>query len=252
MKITSWNVNSLQVRLPHLLAYLQQEQPDIMALQETKTPDARFPLTELEEAGYRVSFAGQKSYNGVALLARSPLTDVVTDLPGLDDPQRRLLAATVGDLRVIDVYIPNGQEVGSDKYAYKFRWLEALAAFIEAELVRHQRLLILGDFNIAPADIDVHDPARWQGRITCSDAERACFQRLLQIGLCDTLRTLQPDASLFSWWDYRASAFRRNWGIRIDHILASPAITLQQAGIDRSYRKLERPSDHAPVWLTFE
>jgi len=249
MKITTWNVNSLTVRLPHVLDYLQAEKPDVLALQETKTPDDRFPQAELEAAGYRVHYAGQKSYNGVAVLSRLPLADVVVDLPGLDDPQRRLLAATVGGVRIIDVYIPNGQEVGSDKYEYKFRWLKALYAFVQAELTRHDKLVLLGDYNIAPTDLDVHDPLRWQGKITCSEAERTWFAGLLALGLRDSVRGLHPDEPMFSWWDYRMSAFRRKWGLRIDHLLVSEAVGVKSAGVAQDYRALERPSDHAPVWL---
>ncbi|MDX8406372.1 MAG: exodeoxyribonuclease III [Mariprofundus sp.] len=252
MKITTWNVNSLNVRLPHVLAYLKDERPDILALQETKTPDNQFPLTELEASGYRVIFAGQKSYNGVALLARAALEDVVCDLPGLDDPQRRLLAASVGGVRVVNVYIPNGQAVDSEKYAYKMRWLEALHAFVQSELEQHERLVLLGDFNITPADMDVHDPLRWQGQITCSPPERGFFESLLQLGLSDSVRNLHPDDQMFSWWDYRMSAYRRNWGLRIDHLLVSGALKPDAAGVDRAYRDLERPSDHAPVWMTFD
>jgi len=252
MKITTWNVNSLNVRLPHVLAYLADEQPDVLALQETKLPDARFPVAELEAAGYRVSFSGQNTYNGVAMLARSTIHQVVCDLPGLDDPQRRLLAATVDGVRVINVYIPNGQEVGSDKYVYKLHWLEALHGFVQDELAVHDRLVLLGDFNIAPADMDVHDPVRWQGKILCSTPERVFFASLLDLGMIDSMRSLHPDTPMFSWWDYRMSAFRRGWGMRIDHLLVNRAVKATAAEVAIAYRALERPSDHAPVRVEFE
>ncbi len=248
MRITSWNVNSLNVRLPHVLEYLRKEQPDVLALQETKLPDEKFPQAEIEQAGYRAVFSGQKTYNGVAILSRIAATDPVYDLPGLDDPQRRLLAVTLGDLRIIDVYIPNGQAVDSEKYDYKFRWLEAFRAFLAGEMRQHERLVVLGDFNIAPADIDVHNPARWQEKIMCSGRERDFFASLLQLGLTDSLRQLHPEEGMHSWWDYRLNAFDRGWGLRIDHILASRALQAVAGGVHTRYRALERPSDHAPVW----
>jgi len=250
MNIVSWNVNSLNVRLAHVQDLLREQAPDIVALQETKTPDERFPLDALRDAGYEVAFSGQKTYNGVAILSRQPLRDVHTALPGMeDDPQRRLLAATIGELRVIDVYIPNGQAVGSDKYAYKMRWLAALERYVASQLSRHAALVLLGDFNIAPADIDVHDPARWREKIMCSSEERAWFQRLLALGLEDAPRRLHPEQPMFSWWDYRLNAYRRGWGLRIDHILISRELTATDAGVAVAMRERERPSDHAPVWL---
>ncbi len=251
MKSVTWNVNSLNVRLPHVLDFLATEQPDVLALQETKLPDARFPADGIEAAGYRVAYAGQKTYNGVAVISRSGIADIETDLPGLDDPQRRLLACTIDGVRIVNVYIPNGQEVGSEKYRYKFRWLEALRDFLAGELQRHPRLLLLGDFNIAPADIDVHDPQRWHERIMCSTAEREMFRSLLDLGLRDVVRELHPRMPLHSWWDYRMNAFRRGWGIRIDLQLATPALKARAAGVADAYRTLERPSDHAPVWVEF-
>jgi len=252
MKIVTWNVNSLNVRLPHLLEYLQNEQPDILALQETKLPDEKFPAAEIGEAGYRVAFSGQKTYNGVAIISRTAAADITTGIPHLDDPQRRLLAATVDGTRIINVYIPNGQEVGSEKYGYKFRWLDAFRDYLAAEIAAHDRLIVLGDFNIAPADVDVHNPKRWQGKIMCSEREREMFQSLLALGLTDSVRKLYPDDPMFSWWDYRLNAFRRDWGIRIDHILTTAAVHLQAAGVSRDERGRERPSDHAPVWLEAE
>jgi len=252
MKIVTWNVNSLNVRLEHLLQYLAERQPDVICLQETKTPDEKFPVAEIEAAGYQVVYSGQKTYNGVAIISREPASDIITDVPELDDPQRRLLAATVAGVRIIDVYIPNGQEVDSEKYRYKFEWLTAFRQYLNTELAAHERLVMLGDFNIAPADIDVHDPVRWQGKIMCSTPERDYFASLLELGLTDTLRTLYPDEPMFSWWDYRMSAFRRRWGIRIDHQLATTGMQALAGGVDSDYRALERPSDHAPVWIDYQ
>ena len=250
MHIATWNVNSLNVRLPHVLEYLEIREPDILALQETKLADEGFPVAAIEQAGYHVCFSGQKTYNGVAIISRQPLTDPLRDMPGLGDPQRRLLAATTAGLRVINVYVPNGQEVGCEKFAYKMRWLAALRALLERELAAHPRLVVLGDYNIAPADIDVYNPDRWRGKIMCSDVERARFHDLLQLGLMDTVRSLHPDAPMYSWWDYRLAAFQRGWGLRIDHILCTPALSGTQAGVDTMMRARERPSDHAPVWLS--
>lgn len=250
MKIVSWNVNSLNVRLPHVLAYLADEQPDVLALQETKMTDDKFPQAEIEAAGYHVAFSGQKTYNGVAIISNMPMQDIQYDIPDLDDPQKRVLAATINGVRFIDVYIPNGQEVDSGKYHYKMQWLTALKAFVQHELSQHPKLILLGDYNIAPADIDIHDPMRWQGQIMCSDQERAHFQGLLALGLQDSLRQLHPQLPMFSWWDYRANAYRRNWGIRIDHILTSPAITVTDGGIHAQERGKARPSDHAPAWIS--
>ena len=253
MKIATWNVNSLNVRLPHVLAWLRVEQPDILALQETKLSDRDFPMLDVANAGYHAVFSGQKTYNGVAVLSRSPAADLIADLPGLDDPQRRVLGATVGGVRVLNLYVPNGQAVGSEKYAYKLAWLKQLAFWTEQELARHPRLVMLGDFNIAPEDRDVHDPDAWAGQVLCSEPERAAFRQLLQLGLRDTFRLFPQDAKSFSWWDYRAAAFRRNLGLRIDHILASPtlAATCAACRVDKTPRKLERPSDHAPVVAEF-
>ncbi|MFC1545886.1 exodeoxyribonuclease III [Pseudomonadota bacterium] len=249
MKIATWNVNSLNVRLPHVLDYLRQTAPDILALQETKVPNEKFPQAEIEAAGYHVVFSGQKTYNGVAIISRSKASDVVTDIPDLDDPQRRLLAATIDGIRIMNLYIPNGQEVGSEKYDYKFRWLTALRNYLAAELAKHEKLIMLGDYNIAPADIDIYSPKRWEGKIMCSDREREMFHSFLELGLTDSARQLYPDEPMHSWWDYRLNAFKRDWGIRIDHILATSAITPISAGVSREERGRERPSDHAPVWL---
>ena len=253
MRIASWNVNSLKVRLPQLQQWLDQAQPDVVALQETKTEDDKFPVAAINEAGYQVHYSGQKTYNGVAVLSRQPLTDPVTDLPGLDDPQRRVLAVTVGDVRVVNVYVVNGQAVGSEKYAYKMDWLVALQRFLQAELVRHPKLVLLGDFNIAPDDRDVHDPAAWAGEILCSEPERDALRSILDLGLHDSFRLHCAEGGHFSWWDYRAAGFRRNLGLRIDLVLVSDALrgACRAAGIDREPRTWERPSDHTPVWAEF-
>lgn len=254
MKIASWNVNSLRVRLPHVLRWLEAESPDLLGLQETKLPDERFPEEELAAAGYHVLRSGQATYNGVALLSRTPLQAPATELDGMSDPQRRVLAATAGGIRIWNLYIPNGQSVDSDKYRYKLTWLEHLERTLRADLQRHSRLVVVGDFNIAPEDRDVHDPERWRGQVLCSEPERAAFRSLLTLGLCDTFRRFaQPEGS-FSWWDYRAAAFRRNFGLRIDHILAAPELCgcCTQARIDPTPRAWERPSDHAPVIAEFD
>jgi exodeoxyribonuclease-3 len=249
MKIAAWNVNSLKVRLPQLLEWLAAQQADVVCLQETKLEDHNFPRQEIEAAGYEVAFSGQKTYNGVALLSRAGLNDVVCGNPYFPDPQKRLIAATVKGIRVICAYIPNGQAVGSDKYDYKLSWLEALEKWLGEELARHPQLALAGDFNIAPDDRDVHNPAAWAGQILCSEAERTAFQRLLALGLQDSFRLFDQPEKSFSWWDYRMLGFQRNLGLRIDHILLSSPLAQQctASGIDREMRKRERPSDHAPV-----
>jgi exodeoxyribonuclease III len=248
MRTVTWNINSLNIRLPHVLDYLSGIRPDVLALQETKLPDERFPREAIEAAGYRVVYSGQKTYNGVAVISRTEATEPVTDLPDLDDHQRRLLAVTVDGVRIVNVYVPNGQEVGSDKYAYKLRWLQALGAWLRDEMARYPQLVLLGDFNIAPTDLDVHDPKRWREKIMCSSEERAHFGQLLSLGLTDAVRELHPNEPMHSWWDYRLSAFERGWGLRIDHILLSPGLAANAAGVDTALRAGERPSDHAPVW----
>ena len=249
MKIASWNVNSLKVRLPQLLDWLAAQHPDVVCLQETKLEDHNFPQAEIEAEGYQVAYSGQKTYNGVALLARQPIGDVVCGNPHYPDPQKRLIAATIGDVRVVCAYVPNGQAVGSDKYAYKLAWLDALHDWVGKQLAETPRLALAGDFNIAPEDRDVHDPAAWAGQILCSDDERAAFQRLQALGLKDSFRLFAQPEKSFSWWDYRMLGFQRNRGLRIDHILLSTPLAERctAAGIDREMRKLERPSDHAPV-----
>ncbi len=253
MKIATWNVNSLKVRLPQVLGWLASEQPDVLAIQETKLADDQFPRRAFEEAGWHVTFSGQKTYNGVALVARRPPQDIVTDIAGLDDPERRILGATVHGVRLCNLYVPNGAEVGSDKYAYKLRWLEAAREHLAGERQRHDRLLLLGDFNIAPADADVHDPEALAGQIHCSEAERRALTRLTQLGFSDAFRLFDQPARAFSWWDYRANAFRRDLGLRIDLVLASERLAAACRGcrIDVAPRRNDRPSDHAPVVAEF-
>jgi exodeoxyribonuclease-3 len=249
MKIATWNVNSLKVRLPQVLDWLGSEGPDVLCLQETKLEDRAFPFAEIEAAGYRAIHHGQKTYNGVAILARGEPAEPVRGIPGFEDPQARVIAATCGDTRVICAYFPNGQEVGSDKYQYKLRWLQALTAWLPAELAGYGQLALLGDFNIAPEDRDVHDPDAWRGKILCSEAERAAFRELTALGLADAFRLFEQPEKTYSWWDYRMMGFRRNQGLRIDHILLSPPLAgrCTACRVDREPRKLERPSDHAPV-----
>ena len=253
LKVASWNVNSLNVRLPHVLAWCDAAQPDIVALQETKMTDDRFPVDELLDAGYRSVFSGQKTYNGVAILSREPASDSVTDIEGLDDPQRRILAATVGDVRIIDLYVVNGSEVGSEKFAYKMHWLQQVTAFIASEMQQYEKVIVLGDFNIAPEDRDVHDPESWHEKILCSTQEREALQRILDLGLSDTFRQFEQAEKSWSWWDYRMAAFRRNMGLRIDLVLASKALqeACSAAYIDKEPRRQERPSDHTPVVAEF-
>ena len=253
LKIASWNVNSLNVRLPHVLAWCDMAQPDILALQETKLTDDRFPVEALLEAGYHSVYSGQKTYNGVAILSRDPATDTVTDIDGLDDPQRRILAATIGDIRVIDLYVVNGSEVGSEKYAYKLQWLEQVNRFVADEMRKFDKVIVLGDFNIAPHDRDVHDPEAWHEKILCSTAERQALQTMLDSGLTDTFRMFEQEERTWSWWDYRMNAFRRNMGLRIDLVLASKVLAdnCNASYIDKEPRRQERPSDHAPAVAEF-
>ncbi len=253
MKLATWNVNSIKVRLPQLLQWLADAAPDIVCLQELKTEEPGFPREALEQAGYASAVNGQKTYNGVAILSREPLAGVVTGIPGFDDPQRRVLAATVAGVRVICVYCPNGQAVGSDKYEYKLRWFAALRDYLAAELAAHPQLAVAGDFNVAPEDRDVHDPKAWEGQVHVSEPERAAWRGLLGIGLRDGFRLFDQPEKSFSWWDYRMMAFRRNAGLRIDQILLSEALAARCVGcvVDKAPRKLERPSDHAPVVAEF-
>lgn len=254
MQVATWNVNSLRVRLPQVLSWLAQTPVDILGLQETKLPDADFPQQELIAQGYQVAFSGQPSYNGVAVLSRWPLTDIVTDIPGFEDPARRVLAATTNGIRFVNLYVPNGQSVGSEKYDYKLRWLAALENWLRTEIAQHERLIVVGDFNIAPEDRDVHDPAAWAGNVHVSEPERAALRSLLQLGLVDVFRLFDQPEKSYSWWDYRGFAFRRNHGLRIDLILANQSFASRFTGsrIDREPRRAERPSDHAPVLATFD
>ncbi|WP_407275824.1 exodeoxyribonuclease III [Halothiobacillus sp. DCM-1] len=253
--IATWNVNSLNVRLPQVCDWLAAERPSIVGLQELKQVNEAVDTAALQAAGYRALLNGQKTYNGVALLYRQGLpepTEICTEIPGFDDPQRRVIAATFGRLRVINAYVVNGESLDSDKFAYKLRWLAAFTDWLRAEAAAHDKLVIMGDFNIAPTDADVYDPAAWQNAVLCSPAERQAFAALLALGLTDTLGTQAPAGS-FTWWDYRAAGFRRNLGLRIDHILVSPALaaTAWQCRVDKTPRGWERPSDHAPVlWQT--
>lgn len=252
MKLATWNVNSLKVRLPQVLQWLATNPVDVLCLQETKTIDEKFPHAEIEAAGYRVIFSGQKTYNGVAILSKHPMTDVVRNNPHFDDEQQRLIAATINGIRVICAYIPNGQALDSDKYQYKLRWLEGLQQWLTAELAVHSQLALLGDYNIAPSDRDVHDPAAWIGQILVSEPERAAFTRMLALPMSDAFRLFDQADKLFSWWDYRQMGFRRNAGMRIDHILLSAPLAARCTAcvIDKVPRKWEQPSDHTPVVAT--
>lgn len=254
MRVASWNVNSLNVRLPQVLDWLAAHQPDVLGLQETKLADEAFPAEALREAGYHVEFSGQKTYNGVALLTRTPAEAVEKGLHDFTDPQRRVLVATVDGVRIVNLYVPNGQSVGSEKYLYKLGWLERLRDHLLRELADHERLLVMGDFNIAPEDRDVHDPAAWEGQVLCSAPERTALSHVMKLGFVDTFRLFEQPESSFSWWDYRAGAFRRNRGLRIDLVLASRALAgcCRRAAIDVEPRRNERPSDHAPVVAEFD
>jgi exodeoxyribonuclease III len=249
MKLATWNVNSIRVRLPQLLDWLAAARPDVVCLQELKTEEAKFPRAELESAGYGCAVNGQKTYNGVAVLARAPLANIVVDIPAFADEQKRVVAASVQDVRVVCVYCPNGQAVGSDKYDYKLRWFGALREYLQAELTKHPRLAVAGDFNVAPEDRDVHDPKAWEGQVHVSPAERAAWRALLGLGLQDSFRLFEQPEKIFSWWDYRMLGFRRNAGLRIDSVLFSAPLAQASSAstVDKAPRKLERPSDHAPA-----
>jgi exodeoxyribonuclease-3 len=252
VQLATWNVNSLAVRLPQVLAWLAENPVDVLVLQETKLTDDKFPHAEIEAAGYRVQWHGQKTYNGVALLSRDAAGDVVKNIPGHDDPQARVIAGTVGGVRAIGAYFPNGQAPDSDKFRYKMQWLDALRGWLAQELATHPKLVLMGDFNIAPEDRDVFDPELLRGTIHCTDEERAHFRALLDLGLADAFRLFDQPPKSWSWWDYRNLAFRRNQGLRIDHILVSEALRPEvgACAIDKLPRKNERPSDHAPVVVT--
>ena len=246
-RLATWNVNSLKVRLPHLLDWLARAKPDVVCLQETKTEDKSFPLAEIEAAGYRVIYSGQKTYNGVAILSRTALSAEARGIPDFADDLKRVITATVGGVRVVCLYAPNGQEPGSEKYAYKLRWYEALTTWLKKEV--DGKTVVLGDLNIAPEPRDVHDPKRWEGKIHFTEPERAAFRALIELGYQDAFRLFEQPEKQFTWWDYRLAAFQRGWGLRIDHILLSPALAKHctACAIDVEPRKLERPSDHAPV-----
>lgn len=258
-KIATWNVNSLRVRLPQVLEFIERVKPDILALQETKTPDADFPIAEINQAGYQVIYSGQRTYNGVAILIKkeliknSEIKNSIFDIPDLDDPQRRVLGITLGDLRILNLYIPNGESIDSEKYQYKLAWLEKLYAWVKQEIKEHPNLILLGDFNIAPEDQDVHDPTEWTNSVLCDKQVRTALQKLLALGLVDCFRLQTQPANRFSWWDYRMNAFKRNRGLRIDHIFATTALitTCVRCDIDTLPRASERPSDHAPVTVEF-
>ncbi len=256
LQVATWNVNSLKVRLPHLLDWLAQHATDVVCVQETKLTDDRFPVAELKAAGYRSAFAGQKTYNGVAILLRESAVgepaDVQVNLPNFSDEQKRLVALTIDGLRIVNGYFPNGQSVGSEKYDYKLRWLAALTDWLRGQLAQHERLLLAGDFNIAPEARDVHDPALWEGQVLFSEPEREAFRELLKLGLKDSFRLFDQPARSYTWWDYRNLAFRRKMGLRIDHILLSPPLAARctACSIDVEPRRREQPSDHAPVIAT--
>ena len=254
MKLATWNVNSLAVRLPQLLEWLAAHQPDVMVLQETKLTDDKFPHAEIEAAGYQVQWFGQKTYNGVALLSKAAATDIVRNIPGFADESARVITGTVDGLRIVGGYFPNGQAPGTDKFEYKMQWLRALRDWLREELSAHRELVLLGDFNIAPEDRDVHDPAAWAGQIHCTDEERGHFRQLVALGLVDAFRLFEQPPKSWSWWDYRNLAFRKNQGLRIDIVLVSEVLKerVRECTIDKAPRKNERPSDHAPVWLRLE
>ena len=249
MKIASWNVNSLRVRLGHVLQWLESAQPDILVLQETKTTDDQFPHEEIRAAGYEVVFSGQKTYNGVAVLSKVEPQNVLFDLPGLEDPQRRIVAAQIGDIQILDLYVVNGSEVGSEKFAYKLDWLEKVTAWVESQLEQHKKFIILGDFNIAPTDRDVHNPKSWHEKILCSTPERNALKKLLNLGFVDSFRMFEQEDEIWSWWDYRSGGLENNKGLRIDLILSSDLLAEQCTAcyVDKVPRTWERPSDHAPV-----
>lgn len=252
-KIATWNVNSLRVRLPHVQTWLKDANPDVLVLQEIKMPTEDFPYDSFAEMGYTAVVSGQRTYNGVAVLSKFPMEDIVTDLPELDDAQRRMLGVTIQGVRIFNLYVPNGESIASTKYQYKLNWLDKLDIYLNAQLQQYPKMIILGDFNIAPQDIDVHDPKLWENSVLFSKPERQAFQKMLSVGFKDCFRELAPEDKSFSWWDYRMGAFRRNLGLRIDHILASIALfnDCKNCRIDPAPRKWERPSDHAPVIAEF-
>lgn len=250
--IATWNINSLKMRMPHVTHWLKENQPDILALQEIKMTDDKFPVQEIESLGYHAVFTGQKTFNGVAILSKTPAKSVEKCLPTFhDDPQKRFLAATFNTLRIINVYVPNGSEIGSEKYAYKLHWLDQLKLYLQTEIKKYPNCIVLGDFNIAPLDQDVYDPKAWEGQVLVSAAERQRLQNILTLGFHDAFRLFDQSPKSYSWWDYRQLAFQRNHGLRLDLILVSHALVpfCKQCSIDKILRKAEKPSDHAPVVL---
>ena len=254
MKLATWNVNSLKVRLPQVLDWAGRHRPDVLCLQETKLEDAKFPHQEIAAAGYQALCCGQKTYNGVAILSPAAGTDCATAIADFEDIQKRVLAATVGDVRVICAYVPNGENIESEKYQYKLKWLKAFREWLRAELARYPKLAVLGDYNIAPDERDVHDPKAWEGQVLFSEPEREAFRGLIALGLKDAFRLFDQPERSFTWWDYRMNSFRRKLGLRIDHILLSDALAQQcrACAIDTAPRQNERPSDHAPVIAEIE
>ena len=254
MKLATWNVNSIRARLTHVLDWLVANGPDVLCLQETKCVDEAFPFEPFREAGYHVVHVGQRAYNGVAALTRAPPSDVVKAPPGLDGEQKRVLALSVDGVRVVNVYVPNGERVGSPKYEFKLAWLETLRAWLEREAAAHARVAVVGDFNVAPEERDVHDPRLWRNQVLFSEPERAALHRIMAAGFEDVFRRFEQPPASYSWWDYRQGAFRRNLGLRIDLILASAALAerCRACTIDKTPRGRERPSDHAPVIAEFD
>lgn len=254
LKLASWNVNSIKIRLQHILDWMASTQIDVLALQETKLTDENFPRDVFSELGYHVVFSGQKSYNGVATISRYPISDVIKTIEDYSDPQRRILAATIEDVRIINLYVPNGSSLGSEKFVYKLNWLKNITAFIKQQMIVYPKLAVVGDFNIAPEDRDVHDPGEWLDCVLVSPPERQAFNDLLALGLTDSFRNFFQEEKTFSWWDYRAASFRRNRGLRIDHILLSNELLAQcsSSKIDHLPRQWDRPSDHAPVWVKLD
>ena len=254
LTITTWNVNSIKIRLPQVLAWLEANKPDILALQELKQDTHLVDKQAFEALGYQTAIAGQPTYNGVAILSRHPIQEVSVNLPTFDDPQQRVLTAGILGLNIVNVYVPNGQAVGSEKYAYKLAWLEGLREYLQQLKQKQAPVVVLGDFNIAPADNDVYDPKAWDGQVLVSEAEREAWRAILALGLVDSYRELDKDNPMFTWWDYRNMAFRRNFGLRIDHVLVSDSLAPQckSVSVDKDARKAERPSDHAPVSLSLD
>lgn len=254
MRIATWNVNSLTVRLEHVLTWMQSAAIDVLMVQETKVTDDKFPQQALESAGFHVAYMGQKTYNGVAIIARDPIEEVMYGFPEWEDEQKRVIAATVKGLRLVNVYVPNGSSVGSEKYQYKMAWLEACQRYLRSVLDQYDQVVLAGDFNIAPKDCDVHDPKAWEGHVLVSPPEREAYQAILGLGLEDSFDQLYEEGPRFTWWDYRQAGFRRNLGLRIDHLCVTPSVLKKASAclIDPDPRGWERPSDHTPVVLTLE